>query len=118
MHPRRNIKWELWKGQFRYHMYPEQVKQIEFITPCAESGINESLVAETSERDFFVNLIIQTWKEYIKDLFLRKIHLYPEQAKRDISESICMQDEKSGIVGKDNYSDITCIPNMWNKQNL
>ena len=26
--------------------------------------------------------------------------------------------EKSGIVGKDNYSDITCIPNMWNKQNL
>ena len=44
-------------------MYPEQVKQIEFITPRAESGINESLVAETSERDFFVNLIIQTWKE-------------------------------------------------------
>jgi hypothetical protein len=37
-------------------MYPEQVKQIEFITPCAESGINESLVAETSERDFFREL--------------------------------------------------------------
>ena len=60
MHPGRNIKWEQWKGQFREHMYPEQVKQIEFITPCAESGINESLVAETSERVCFVNLIIQT----------------------------------------------------------
>ena len=37
-------------------MYPEQVKQIEFITPCAESGINESLVAETSERVFYREL--------------------------------------------------------------
>ena len=41
-------------------MYPEQVKQIEFITQCAESGINESLVTETSEKVFLVNLIIQT----------------------------------------------------------
>ncbi len=74
-------------------MYLEQVKQIQFITPCAECGINESLVA-----DLEISLISET------------NHLYPEQVKRDVSESISIRHEKSGIVGKDN-SDNTCIPN-------
>ena len=39
-------------------MYPEQVKQIQFNTPRAERKLNASLVAETSERDFFVNFRI------------------------------------------------------------
>ncbi len=40
------------EGKFRWHMYPEKVKQIQFDTPWAEKEPNTSLVVETSERVF------------------------------------------------------------------
>ena len=47
-------------------MYPEQVKQIQFNTPWAERELNTSLVAETSERVFFVNFRIPDNKKNIR----------------------------------------------------
>jgi len=46
----------IYEGKFRQHMYPEQVKQIQLNTPCAERELNISLVAETSEIVFFPKL--------------------------------------------------------------
>jgi hypothetical protein len=42
-------------------VYPEQVKQIEFIIPYAERVINTSLEAETSERVFSLSKYLK-WK--------------------------------------------------------
>ncbi len=41
-------------------------------------------------------------EKYIKQGLISKNNLFPEQLKRDISESICIRDERSGIKGKDN----------------
>ncbi len=80
----------------KYNLLPHEPK---------EALTHHSLEAETSERVLCVKL-------FRRIMF----KLFPEQVKRDISVSICMHNEKSGIVGNDNYSDNTCIPNMWKKK--
>ena len=74
-------------------MYPEQVKQIQFITPSAESGINESLVAETSERVFLVNFRIPDNRKILDKVLFQTImfNLFPEQVKKIFRSNISFE---------------------------
>ena len=83
-----------------------------------ERELNTSLVAETSERVFFVNFRIPDNNFFKKGLISNNnVWLVPRTNEKDISGNYFIREEISGNKGKDN-SDNTCIPNMWNKYNL
>ena len=71
-------------------MYPEQVKQIEFIT---QIELNTSLVAETSERVFVVNFRIPDNRKFLDKVLFQTImfNLFPEQVKKIFRSNISFE---------------------------